>query len=128
MAHTLKNLVSELGITAKVVSGAPANPDFRDSTGYTVTLRFQRRRLTVPFYMGSAHTSEPTAYDVLYCLLSDASGVENSNGFEEWASEYGYDTDSIKAQRTYKACERIAKRLRTFLDDQYDTLAQADQG
>lgn len=46
---------------------------------------------------------EPKLADVLYCLVTDAN-VLNSGGFEAWASNYGYDTDSRKAEQTYRQC------------------------
>lgn len=45
----------------------------------------------------------PELRDILYSLVQDAS-VLNSSGFEDWASELGYDTDSRKAEATYRAC------------------------
>lgn len=44
--------------------------------------------------------------DVLDCLGSDSSGVLNARDFEDWASEYGYDTDSRRAERTYMAIRK----------------------
>lgn len=77
----------------------------------------------VPFSRGPALEGEPTAEDVLDCLASDASGVENARNFEEWASEYGYDTDSRKAERTYNIVREQAKQLRGFLgSDAYELL------
>lgn len=40
----------------------------------------------------------PTAYDVLTCITKSDPG-----DFENFCSEYGYDTDSRKAKKTYKA-------------------------
>jgi hypothetical protein len=40
----------------------------------------------------------PTAYDVLACLTKYDVGT-----FENFCSEFGYDTDSIKAEKTYNA-------------------------
>ena len=39
-----------------------------------------------------------------YCFLSDGQG--SRCGFEEFCSEFGYDTDSRKAYKTFKACEK----------------------
>ena len=51
----------------------------------------------------------------VYCFLSDALAAENS--FEDFCSEFGYDTDSRKAEKSYKACEKSAeKALRIFSD------------
>ena len=75
------------------------------------------------FSQGSAYTKPPTLADVLDCLASDASGVENAKSFEDWASEYGYDTDSRKAEKTYRIIEKQAQELKSFLGaDAYDTL------
>lgn len=79
-------------------------------------------RMTTYFSMGYGHKGkEPGAADVLDCLASDSSSVSDS--LEDWCSNYGYDTDSRKAERTYKACVHAASRLKTFLGDAaYETL------
>lgn len=57
----------------------------------------------------------PALVDVLWCLVMDA-GVIDYAGFEEWASEYEYDTDSRKAETVYRACLDTALKLRQILD------------
>lgn len=74
-----------------------------------------RATMEVPFSQGSGHTNAPTAADVLDCLASDVQGVENTHNFEDWAGEYGYDTDSRKAEAIYKTCLVQAKELKSFL-------------
>lgn len=59
---------------------------------------------------------KPDFPDVLYALVSDAS-VLDSGSFEDWASEYGYDTDSRKAEGTYRACLEIALKLRNGIGE-----------
>lgn len=56
----------------------------------------------------------PALCDVLYSLSLDSS-VLDAGGFEGWASEYGYDTDSRKAEETYKACLNIALKMRAAI-------------
>src|SRR6478752_235815 len=63
----------------------------RGSHAWKVTLRYRGRQMTVPFYTGSM-CGEATAADVLHCLISDASSVDNT--FEEWCADFGYDSDS----------------------------------
>jgi len=58
----------------------------------------------------------PDLADVLYSLSMDAD-VLNSGSFENWASEYGYDTDSRKAESIYRACLDIALKMRAALGD-----------
>ena len=79
--------------------------------------------LTVYFSQGYAHKKPPTLADVLDCLASDASGVDNAQSFEDWASEYGYDTDSRKAEKTYNICVQQAQELKALLgQDTYNQL------
>jgi len=76
------------------------------------------RQMTVYFSQGYGHNGKaPEVGSVLDCLSSDASSIENARGFEDWASDFGYDADSRKAEKTYRACEHQAKRLRSFLGD-----------
>lgn len=98
----------------------------RRATPYTVTLRYQRRAMTVEFWCGSA-CGEPDAATVLDCLASDASGIDNARGFEDWCGEYGYDCDSRKAERTFKATETNARKLRRLLGDDYSAIVYSDE-
>jgi hypothetical protein len=58
----------------------------------------------------------PLLRDVLYCLVLEASVIDYAT-FEDWASEYGYDTDSRKAEKTYRACLKTALSLRAMVGD-----------
>lgn len=51
----------------------------------------------------------PTLLEVCYSLALDASGADES--FEDWCGNYGYDTDSRKAKKLHKACQKIAFKL-----------------
>ncbi len=64
----------------------------------------------------------PELKDVLYCLLMD-SDVLNHSSFEEWANEFGYDTDSIKANKIYQECLAIALKIKAmFTSEDLETL------
>lgn len=76
----------------------------------------QRRVMTTYFSMGWGLGGRPPKLcEVLDCMASDSAGLENNGTLEDWCSEYGYDTDSRKAERTYKTIQRQSARLRTFL-------------
>lgn len=92
---------------------------------YRVTLRYQGRQLSTDFHCGAA-LGEPTAADVLSCLLSDMSSFDNARSFEEWASEFGYDPDSRAAEKVYKACAAIAPKVRRFLGDDLEAFLNAE--
>lgn len=120
---TLEERIERDRITATVESAyAPgwASDDRPARDWYRVTLQMDGRRMTVPFGMGPALRREPDVGDVLECLLSDASGIENTRGFEDWASDYGLDTDSRRAERDYGLVQDQTVDLRAFLGDKYD--------
>jgi len=58
----------------------------------------------------------PKAADVLASLALDSS-VLDSGTFEDWAAEYGYDSDSREAEKTYRQCLDIALKLRAAIGD-----------
>lgn len=88
---------------------------------WRVTLRMDGRQMTVDFHMGDGHGGKaPTAYDVLYCLVSDACGYEEAHGFEDWCNEYGYDTDSRTAEAAYRAIGKQIRSLHRLLGGLYD--------
>lgn len=58
----------------------------------------------------------PVFADVLHSLASDSDVIDCAT-FEEWAENYGMDTDSRKAEATYRACLEIALKLRNGLGE-----------
>lgn len=78
----------------------------------------------VPFSQGKGHKGQwPSLADVLDCIASDSAGYENAGSFEDWASEYGYDTDSRKAERIYNTINDQINVTIAFLgQDAYETL------
>ena len=131
MTTKLTNLCEKKGITitSKWVDKNPNMSDMpRGSSHYHVTLRRRvdgrARSLTTFFSMGPAHSSEPSAADVLSCLVSDTSSGEMS--FGEFCSEFGANPDSRKAEQTHKACARTAPNVRRFLAEDFDAFAQAE--
>ena len=65
----------------------------------------------------------PKVEDILDSLALDASGYDNSQCFEDWAGDYGYDEDSRKGERIYQAIREERNKLEAFLGrDLYQTL------
>ena len=135
--ETLAELIAQYGITAEVVHNGPTKLDGWPCNTYTVTLRREGRGdgdhennpasnwaridgLETTYYQGTGVTAEPTALDVLACLLTDSEGYDNSTYFEDWADEYGYDPDSHKAEALYEEIGEQRKALYDFLSDGYD--------
>lgn len=62
----------------------------------------------------------PKAYDVLTCLTK-----YDPDTFENFCSEYGYDTDSKSAEKTYNAVKDEYKNIcALFTDEEIEKLAE----
>lgn len=88
------------------------------STHWRCVLRRGNRRMTVYFSQGPAISREPTVADLLNCLASDWT----DQPFEDWARDLGFDLDSRKAERIYRAVVRQSAALGRLLDGDLDTL------
>ncbi len=57
--------------------------------------------------------ASPDIADLFYSLAMDSDAVDYP--FEDWAANFGYDTDSRSAEATYRACLDIAIKLRSAI-------------
>lgn len=124
----LGKLCESRNVRAEVRYGVDENkrPEWagREMHPWTITLRYRGRRLTVPFFTGSALTGEPSAADVLGCLVSDARATEQD--FDEWCGDLGFDTDSCSAKKTYDACVKMGHKVRRLLGADFDAFCNAE--
>lgn len=117
---TLDEFIAQHGIELKKIGRVDENP-YMDSNypmyHYLMTLSMGGREFCAYFSTGTGWIREPGISDLLECLILDASGFDRSQSFEDWADEYGYDPDSRKAERIYKAVEVESLRLKEFFGD-----------
>lgn len=57
----------------------------------------------------------PNACDILNSLRLDAESAVNAGDFETFAADFGYDTDSRRAERMYRDCLETANRLQGWI-------------
>lgn len=86
-----------------------------DCNKWHVTLEYDGREIEILFHTGLA-IAEPDLDSVLHALIMDGEANDYDN-FEEWASNFGYDTDSRKAEQTYLDCKDNGKKLDYLLGD-----------
>ncbi len=91
---------------------------------FLVTLGRGPTAFETPFSQGMAHTQNPTAADVLNCLVSDADCGDRS--FEEFCSDLGYSEDSRKAFAAWEQCRTCAPRVRALLGDHFEEFLRAE--
>lgn len=98
----------------------PENPTMVDHgrfmNNYFVVLNTDgdtKNGMGIFFSMGVGINRKPTALDVLECLKSDITHSEVS--FNEFCSNFGYDTDSRQAEETYHAVIKQTLELKRWL-------------
>ena len=82
---------------------------------YVFKLRLSRNGKKYTFTFGQSineGATPPNMYDVLSCITKS-----DPETFENFCSEFSYDTDSRTAERTYKVvCKEYAATVRLFED------------
>jgi len=95
---------------------------------FMVTLEFEERKLTIPFFTGTGIGRNFGAASVLYSMISDAAGYDQARDFEGWTREYGFDISEpdglFDAEATYRKVEKHTAKLRVFLGDHYSKVAE----
>lgn len=111
-----KEICKKHGITMKVgepVYDYPVWDEEYPHYIFPVTLRKDGKSMRIHFGQSLAKGSTPPdEYDIIACLTKDDPG-----SFENFCSDFGYDTDSRRAEKTYKAVKAEWKKmLRVFGD------------
>lgn len=107
-------------------AGVAYAPSHSPRSGHVITVAVARECETGYTEQGTP-VPPPSRADVVHCLLADASDTDG--GFEAWADEYGYDSDSRAAERIYRACCDVAAALRlAFTADELQQLNEAFAG
>jgi hypothetical protein len=120
------DFLKETGTTFQAVFSeyAPYFSDDKESRNiYKITLRNKKWAYSFQFgqsVYGTQRQLTPTAYDVLACLQN-----YDPEDFEWFCKNYGYDTDSRKAEKTWKACCKQFKAVqRLFTEEQIEKLQE----
>lgn len=124
---TLKELAKRCRIATKYGASLPWDRQDewqRNSNSYRCTLRYRGRQYSFDFFMGAAIRGEPTAEDTLGCLLSDATADPD---FESFCREFGYDTDSRKAEKIHTSCLKTREALERLLGDDFEAFMAANR-
>lgn len=112
----------EIKATYKGTKKAEWSSDNFNNHMITVTNTETKEKITFEFWASNARPKLNREYDILnafYCFVSDAVG--GSESFEYFCSEFGYDTDSRKAEKIYRKCKKQLEKLNKIYDgDIYD--------
>ena len=116
-------------ITATYTGEKPAAWNSDNYNHHTVTVRNTEtgRKTSFDFWASIAHPVLESEYDIVNafrCFVDDA--ISGGYTFEEFCQEFGYDTDSRTAERTWKACQRATKKLERLGGDPWELISSLD--
>ena len=92
---------------------------------YKITISYQKRKGTFEFTDSVQNTNEgnePKKEDVMSCLVMDY--TSDMNNFEDFCNEFGYGTDSIKAEKIFKAVKKNAEKMQRIYGHQLEPLCK----
>lgn len=139
---TLQAFITAHGITAESTQVHPLKQDdwgkpdpgrktYRVRLTRAGTELFSGDWTTVTFHMGSGLKGEPTADDVLSCLLMECQSIDDGRSFRpfaEWAEDLGYDTDSRRAYALWEKVGRQQVRIANWLGaDNYAAFLECEE-
>lgn len=118
--RSIRHYVQNHGITVDILAGPDAKVDEDGWEHWSYDIQLNNPELSTTMILcgwrhgtGITHGPDEKPEEVIDALISGTWGYENANGFEDWAGEYGMDTDSRKAERVYEA---VKKQAGEFLD------------
>ena len=110
----MKTLLDNIEIESEYIGNAAWRPfSSHRSDKWEVSLYRGESKISVDFHLGEGNDGrEPEPIEVIYSLLCD--GQAGSLSFEDFCSDFGYDTDSRRAYATWEACGVNAGKLRVL--------------
>lgn len=78
-------------------------------------LRMEQTQAEAAAMVAQLQRITPDVADVLDSLRMDAQAMECSPGFEDFCAEFGYDTDSRRAEQMHRAVMESAGRMQSWL-------------
>ena len=93
--------------------------DSRPVNHFIATFRRGKKRMSFDFFDSINNFNNGVitlqAYDALVCCSSE---IHCPDTFKEFCSEFGYDEDSRKAEKTFKSLKKFSDKLRKFFDSE----------
>lgn len=136
MNATIQLQGKEIKLSAKCKAKGVSFPN--DQTSRTIHNRFlisvkcERVKFSFDFYgshndytTGATEMKEADLQNAFECFMMEA--ISGKTDFEEFCSEFGYDTDSRRAERIYKACKRSAATAERIFSDLYEASNELNQ-
>jgi len=123
MEQTQTEMLKGFSLKSEWVGTRPDNEYSQwhtDANHYKCVIRFEGKQYTFYYSMGPTHTSEPTITECLYSMSVDSRPHLENQSFEQFADEFGYDEDSRRGERIYKACLKQGEAMKRLLGGDFE--------
>lgn len=80
-----------------------------------------------PYKIKNLKPRQPKISDVLYSLVMDSLSFEQNPAWENFAHEFGMDTDSRKHYATFEACGKIWGELKTLFGPHFSDFLKCEE-
>lgn len=123
-AHTLnfRNGLAHVGYRAATGSKVMSGGEYRNVYEWRqLTWGQYQKWKNNNFSLGFARPIKPippTMETVLYCLALDSNCYLNTPLWPDFASEFGYDKDSISHRKVWRACGKCAGKMKKLLGNE----------
>lgn len=106
----------KLFLTTEYTMGCAHVPGYRQNDRSIDRTNMIREACERGYILFPRRTILPNIADVYYSIVMDSDVLDYGN-FENWAAEFGYDSDSIKAEKLYRMCLDTALIMRAVIGD-----------
>lgn len=123
----IKTKLGNLSVVSKYTHDRIAMWDDKNFNSNKVTVKWNGRQASFWFW-GSVTSPilKQEEYDLgnaVYCWLWDAD--LGSGSFEDFCEHLGYDTDSRKAEKSYKACKKSYTQAIGMFEESFEQMLEA---
>lgn len=110
---SIRDYVAQRGFRVEIVRdrGSQVDADGWEHHAYVIRLHNGKGSFVETPWMqgyGIERAPDEQVAEVADSLISDVWSYQQAGSFEDWAEEFGYDTDSRKAEKIYRTVEGLA--------------------
>lgn len=115
--------IQDIKMTFKYI-GYNIDKNMPNMNDYKVKLSYNNNSMKIDFHMGKAlKQTDLTIESVINSLLLDY--IDYNTTFEDFCDEFGYSSDSIKASKIYKQCQKNTEKMNNlFYVDELESLRE----
>ena len=124
MTNTLKQFIKDNNIKM-TVKKIDERKDIKwdDANHFKCTLKNGSKSISINFSQGFGIKNDPELDLVLDALKTD---FVNGRSFQDFCDDFGYDQDSIKALKIYKACLKNTDKVKKLFNGSLNNFLECE--